>query len=57
MKSKNKQRGYIGSGMESAFMFVVGVVLVVGILLGVFGSVGVPWLWGVVKPWLHSITG
>ena len=56
--NKNKQRGYMNlDGVASAITFVGIVILVVGIMLGVMATTGIPWLWGAIKPWLHSITG
>lgn len=28
-----------------------------GILIGLLLSFAIPWVWEVVKPWLHAITG
>jgi hypothetical protein len=56
--NKNKQRGYMNmDGIAGAITFVGIVILVVGILIGVTATTGIPWLWGVIKPWLHSVTG
>ncbi len=37
------------------FEFVV-LCIGAGVLLGLFFAFGVPWLWGLVKPWLHAVT-
>ncbi len=44
------QRGYIDLGGAFLFLFIVGIVM--GLIL----SVGLPWLWELVKPWIHSAT-
>lgn len=44
------QRGYIDLG--GAFLFL----LIAGIIIGLFLSIGLPWLWELVKPWIHSAT-
>lgn len=55
---KNKQRGYFNlDGIGSAIAFCGCVIFVAGILVGIAGTTGIPWLWNAIKPWLHSITG
>ncbi len=46
-----KQRGFID--LDGAIAALV----VVGIFIGFVLFVGVPLLWGFLKPWIHSITG
>jgi len=56
--NKNKQRGYMQlAGVGSAITFCACVIFVVGVLVGITGTTGIPWLWNAIKPWLHSITG
>lgn len=31
--------------------------VVIGIFIGIFLIVGIPWIWNIIKPWLHVITG
>ncbi|MFA5662394.1 hypothetical protein [Castellaniella sp.] len=42
------------SGAITAFMVVCGVVgaAIMAVLFWV-----VPWLWGLIRPWLHAVTG
>lgn len=37
--------------------YVFGVLIVIGIFIGFVLFIGVPWLWDLLKPWIHSITG
>jgi hypothetical protein len=47
----------MGDGIAKAMTFVFGCCIVGGILVGGLLVWGVPKLWGLVKPWLHQITG
>lgn len=56
---KKNQRGFmrsIGDGMAQAFFAAMAFMLVIGILLGIFFSLGVPAIWEWFKPILHSWT-
>lgn len=58
MRMQKNQRGYMQlSGIGSAITFVACCVFAAGVLVGVMGTTGIPWLWGLFKPWLHQITG
>lgn len=46
----------IGSAIGGAFAAMVAAAFVLGGALAVALIYGVPWLWGLVKPWLHSVT-
>lgn len=48
-----KQAGYLS--MDFRGMFVA--LIILGAVIGMAVTVAVPWLWGLVRPWLHSITG
>lgn len=50
---RRKQSGFIGDG-DIAAMFAL--LVVIGIVIGVALSIGVPWLWGFFKPWIHALT-
>ncbi len=41
---------------ERAFTSMVVGLLVVGALIAAALIFGVPWLWDLVKPWLHEVT-
>ena len=51
---KRKQQGYINSDAFGAFM---GALIVIGIAIGGVLFVVLPWLWHLIKPWIHSVTG
>lgn len=55
MNSKHKQRGYWNFGPSSSELCVIALLLMfVG---GAIPYVLLPWLWGLIKPWIHAITG
>jgi hypothetical protein len=29
---------------------------VFGIAIGLVAAIGIPWIWDVLKPWIHSVT-
>jgi len=46
-----------GNGLDGAF---TGLMIFCGLIGAVVMSLlfwGVPWLWAIVKPWIHSVTG
>lgn len=45
-----KQRGYLD--MTGAFIAM----LVVGALAGILLCKALPWVWSLIKPWLHALT-
>ena len=48
--------GDIGQAIASAFaVFILGVIAVTAAVTA-FLILGVPWLWHLLKPWLHHIT-
>ena len=48
--SKRAQRGYYDPGA------IVPALLIAGVVMGVVVAYGLPWLWAVIKPFLHAIT-
>lgn len=46
-----KQDGYID--LDGFFAALV----VFGVVIGIVLAVGIPWLWNLLKPWIHSVTG
>jgi hypothetical protein len=55
MVGKNKQRGFLD--LSGIVPMLVGFGIVAGIVIGAIIFKGIPWLWEISKPWLHSITG
>ena len=51
---KHDQKGFIDADAV-ATMFVV--LILFGVVVGWGLAVGVPWLWGVIKPFIHAATG
>ena len=47
-----KQAGYYNLDFTGFFIALI----VLGIIIGLILGVAVPWLWELVKPWIHSIT-
>lgn len=47
----------IGDAIAASIMMMLIGVFVAGVLLTLTLVFGVPWLWHVLKPWLHAITG
>lgn len=47
-----RQGGYFNMDLTAALVAFVAVGVVIGLVL----SFAIPWLWGVVKPWLHALT-
>ncbi|MCB1909977.1 MAG: hypothetical protein KDH15_21660 [Rhodocyclaceae bacterium] len=43
--------------LEGAFRAMAIAILAVGIAIGAALFVGLPWLWSLLKPWLHAVTG
>lgn len=43
-------------GYDGAFKLMFAALLVAGLLAGVTLAFGVPWLWSVIRPWLHMVT-
>lgn len=54
MKRCSEQRGFIGP--DDFFWFLV-MLVAVGFVAGLVVAFGVPWIWSIMKPWLHAITG
>lgn len=50
---RHKQSGFIG---DDAILAMLVFLVVIGIVIGVALSIGVPWLWGFLKPWIHALT-
>ena len=50
--SKSSQGGWGAPDFTGAITGLV----IAGIVIGAAASVGVPWLWGMLKPWLHAVT-
>lgn len=48
------QRGYIDA---SAFKALFWALFAGGVIVGFVLFVAVPWLWRLLKPWIHQITG
>lgn len=46
----------IGQAIEEAFVALVVMVVVVTATVTAALIFGVPWLWGLIKPWLHALT-
>lgn len=46
-----------GSGLDGAFTALMIACGIAGAAIMALLFWGVPWLWGVVKPWLHAVTG
>ncbi|MDP1681075.1 MAG: hypothetical protein Q8L39_04795 [Burkholderiales bacterium] len=51
---KNRERGFID---RDAFMGMFIGLIVIGIAIGGLLFLGVPWLWHLLKPWIHTVTG
>ena len=49
---KSSQGGWGAPDFTGAITGLV----IAGIVIGAAASVGVPWLWGMLKPWLHAVT-
>jgi hypothetical protein len=48
----SRQAGYYIPDLTGFFIGL----LVVGVLLGALLTIGVPWVWSLIKPWLHEVT-
>lgn len=46
-----------GSGFDGLFTGLLLAAAAVGAVLMGALFLGLPWLWGFVKPWLHAVTG
>lgn len=46
-----------GDGIDKAMTFIMILCGLAGAGLMVGAFIVVPWLWGVIKPWLHAVTG
>lgn len=44
------EKGYIDLGGAFLFLFIV------GIIVGLFLTIGIPWLWSILKPLIHAVT-
>lgn len=53
---KKFQRGWGAPDFTGLITGLVIAGIVIGIVIGAATSVGVPWLWGMLKPWLHAVT-
>ena len=42
----------IGEAIINGFI----VLFILGILIGLFLGLGLPWVWGLIKPIIHSVT-
>lgn len=51
---KDNQKGFIDS---DAVATMLAMFVLFGIVIGWGLSVGIPWLWAVVKPFIHTATG
>jgi hypothetical protein len=49
-----RQQGFIDGRIFTAMMWFF---LIVGLGIGAILFVFIPWLWRLLKPWIHSITG
>lgn len=49
--------GDIGAAIGASIMVMLVGVFTAGVLLTLTLVFGVPWLWHLLKPWLHAITG
>lgn len=47
----------IGRNIKESLIWVLGLSITAGILFGVFVMYGIPKLWHILKPVIHSITG
>lgn len=54
MASRNKQNGYLKMPSNAEWCFLLFMIIMIG---GSIPYVVVPWIWSLLKPWLHSITG
>ena len=52
--SRRKQRGFISESDWNGMIFVI---LLAGVVLGAFIFEGIPFLWHLLRPWIHSVTG
>lgn len=52
LKCGMKQRGFYGLDFAGFFIALV----VVGALIGVVLTLGLPWLWELVRPFIHEVT-
>lgn len=41
---------------ESDWRFFIASLVAFGVVVGGLLAIGIPWLWGIIKPWLHTIT-
>lgn len=49
--------GNIGAAIESAFFMLIAWVIVITAAVTAGLIYGIPWAWGYIKPWLHTVTG
>lgn len=49
----NRQRGFIS---ERDFIWFMAVMVLFGVLIGAALFVGIPWLWGILRPFIHAWT-
>ena len=46
-----------GEGIYRSMVHAMIALAVCTFVLGVALALGLPWLWGILKPWLHTVTG
>lgn len=46
-----------GSGLDGAFTALIVAAGIAGAAIMAVLFWGVPWLWALIKPWLHMVTG
>lgn len=49
----NRQRGFISNRDFQFFMFML---VLVGMFVGAVLFLGIPWLWGILRPFIHAWT-
>jgi hypothetical protein len=53
-KMKHDQKGFIDADAVTTTFVVL---VIFGVVVGWGLAVGIPWLWGVIKPFIHAATG
>lgn len=46
----------MGDGIQRMLNGVITIVFVIGIVIGFILFVGLPWLWSILKPFIHMVT-
>jgi hypothetical protein len=53
---KKFQRGWGAPDFTGMITGLVIIGIVIGVAASAAASAGIPWLWGMLKPWLHAVT-